>query len=311
MARRDRPRARGPARPAHARLGGRRAGARLEPGAAHVHGRRAVRRHPLPQRQRDAEEDRPADGRPRLGRDDGAHRARRRLRRRCRSHQGDRAAGRLVAHRGRQAVHHLGRAGHDREHRASGAGASRGCRPGHEGALAVRRPEVPLRRRDRRARRAQRRLRHQRRAQDGPEGLDHLRAALRREPGRSGQGLARRRRAQRHRADVPGDRARPDDGRHQGDRDPVDRVSQRARLRQDARAVGRPHPGRRQGRAARDDHQPPGRAPQPDDEQGLRRRSARARLLHRDRRRTASRSPSTRAPTPRSTSRSTTCCCRS
>src|SRR3712207_9406269 len=46
--------------------------------------------------------------------------------------------------------------------------------------FAVRRAEVPLRRRDRRARRAQRRLRHQRRAQDGSEGLQHLRDDLRR-----------------------------------------------------------------------------------------------------------------------------------
>ena len=100
-------------------------------------------------------------------------------------HQGGRAARRLLAHRGRQAVHHLGRARHDREHHPPGAGPAGGRRPRHQGAVAVRRAEVPLRPGDRRARRAQRRLRHQRRAQDGPQGLHHLRAALRREPGRS------------------------------------------------------------------------------------------------------------------------------
>ena len=48
--------------------------------------------------------------------------------------------------------------------------------PGTKGLSLFVVPEVPLRPRDRRARRAQRRLRHQRRAQDGPEGLHHLRA---------------------------------------------------------------------------------------------------------------------------------------
>ncbi len=42
-----------------------------------------------------------------------------------------------------------GRARPDREHRAPGAGASRRCRPGHQGPVAVRGAEVPLRRRDR------------------------------------------------------------------------------------------------------------------------------------------------------------------
>ena len=119
-----------------------------------------------------------------VGLHDGAHRARRRLRRRRRPHPGDPAARRLLAHRGRQALHHLGRARPDRQHhplRAGPPGRRRGRRrPGHQGPVAVRRAEVPLRRRDRRAGRAQRRLRHQRRAQDGPQGLQHLRADLRR-----------------------------------------------------------------------------------------------------------------------------------
>ena len=52
-------------------------------------------------------------------------------------------------------------------------------------------------------------------------------------PGRRHPG---RRRAQRHRPDVPGHRVRPDDGRHQGHRDAVDRLPQRPRVRQDPRA---------------------------------------------------------------------------
>jgi alkylation response protein AidB-like acyl-CoA dehydrogenase len=59
--------------------------------------------------------------------------------------------------------------------------------PGTKGLSPVHRAEVPLRPRDRRAdRRAQRRLRHQRRAQDGHQGLQHLRAHLRREGPASG-----------------------------------------------------------------------------------------------------------------------------
>ena len=172
--------------------------------------------------------------RARLGRHDGAHRAGRGLGRRRRPHQGRPAGRRLLAHRRREAVHHLRRLRRPvREHRPPGAGAPRGRRPGHQGPVAVLRAEVPVRLRDRRARRAQRRLRHQRRAQDGPEGLRDLRADLR-PARRAGQGLAGRRGARRHRADVRGHRARPDDGRHQGHRDAVDRLPERARLRQGA-----------------------------------------------------------------------------
>ena len=86
----------------------------------------------LPQRQRAGQEDRPAHGRPPLGRHDGAHRAGRRLRRRRRPHQGHAAADDgTLAHRGRQAVHHHRRARHGREHRPPGARA-----PGGEGAAA-------------------------------------------------------------------------------------------------------------------------------------------------------------------------------
>ena len=67
---------------------------------------------------------------------------------------------------------------------------------------------------------------------------------------RAGQGLAARRGARRHRADVPGHRERADDGRHQGDGDPVDRLPQRARVRQDPGPGRRPDPLRRQDGAA-------------------------------------------------------------
>ena len=120
-----------------------------------------------------------AGGRARVGRDDGADRAGRRLGRRRRPDQGDRAAGRHLAHRGRQAVHHQRRARHGGEHLPPGAGPARGRRPGHQGPVDVPGAQVPGQRR-RHARRAQRRLRHRRRAQDGAEGLDHLRAHLRR-----------------------------------------------------------------------------------------------------------------------------------
>ena len=91
-----------------------------------------------------------------------------------------------------------------------------------------------------------------------------------------------RRRARRHRADVPGHRVRPDDGRHQGHLDAVDRLPQRARVRQDPRPGRRPHADDRQGRAARHHHAPPRRPPDADAPEGLGRGHARARPLHRD-----------------------------
>ena len=76
------------------------------------------------------------DGRAAVGRHHGAHRARRRLRRRRRPYQGRPAAGRHLAHRGRQALHHQRRARHGREHlpprarppRGRTARAPRACR---------------------------------------------------------------------------------------------------------------------------------------------------------------------------------------
>ena len=230
---------------------------------------------------------------------------------------------RHLEHRGRQALHHLGRVRPAGEHHPPGAGPPgrrRGRRrPRHQGPLALHRAEVPLRPRDRRAdRRAQRRLRHQRRAQDGHQGLQHLRGHLRR-PGhrrrRAGPGLAARRGARRHRADVPGHRERPDDGRHQGHRHAVDRLPQRAGLREDPRPGRRPDPVRRQDRAARHDHPPPRRTPLADGAEVLRRGDARAGALHRV---LAGPGPGRRArghartPTrPSWPAPSTTCCCRS
>ena len=68
-----------------------------------------VRQHPLPPRHRRAEEVGRDGRRARLGRHHGAHRARRRLRRRRRPHQGGPAGRRLLAHRRREALHHLRR----------------------------------------------------------------------------------------------------------------------------------------------------------------------------------------------------------
>ena len=114
-----------------------------------------------------------------LGRHHGADRAGRRLRRGGRADQGDRAARRQLAHRGRQAVHHQRRPGHDREHLPPGARPAGGRRAWHQGPVHVPGAQVPGERR-RLARRAERRPRHQRRAQDGPQGLDHVRADVRR-----------------------------------------------------------------------------------------------------------------------------------
>ena len=178
---------------------------------------------------------------------------------------------------------------------------------GHQGPVAVPRAEVPLRPGDRRAGRAQRRLRHQRRAQDGPQGLHHVRADVR-PARRARQGLAARRGARRHRADVRGHRVRADDGRHQGDRDAVDRLPERAGLRQGARAGRRPDADDGQDRAARHDHPPPRRAPQPDAAEGVRRGPARRLPVHRD---VPGPGRARRRRRGRWRRRSTTCCCRS
>ena len=172
--------------------------------------------------------DGPADDRPRLGRDHGADRARRRLRRRRRPHEGDRAARRLVAHRGRQAVHHLGRARHDREHHPPRAGPPR--RAPAPAPRACRCSSCPKFHFD---------------VETGELGerngvyvtnVEHkmgLKASttceLRFGEEHPAVGWLVGDVARRHRADVPGHRARPDDGRHQGDCHAVDRLPERAR----------------------------------------------------------------------------------
>ena len=109
------------------------------------------------------------------------------------------------------------------------------------------------------------------------------------------------RQARRHRADVPGDRVRPDDGRHQGHRHAVHRLPERPGVRQAAGTGRRPDQGQRQDRAAGDDHPPPRRPPDPDEAEGLRRGSARGlpvhgRLAGQDRRRRAERATNWRPP---------------
>ena len=277
----------GTQRPADAVVVAGRAGARLQRTDLDVRLRPVVRAHPVRRGHPGAEGVGQALRREAVGLHDGADRAGRRLRRRRRPRPGHPAAGRLLAHRGRQALHHQRRARPDRQHHPLRAGPAgrrrRRRRPGHEGPVAVRGAEVPLLSmlgdRDRRARRAQRRLRHQRRAQDGPQGLQHLRADLRRAR-HAGQGLAARRRARRHPADVPHHRVRPDDGRHEGDRHPVDRLPQRPRVRQEPGAGRRPAPPGRQDRAAGHHHPPPGRPPLARAAEGVRRGAARAGLLH-------------------------------
>ncbi len=167
-------------------LGHRRDGAGRQPGRVDVRVRAPVRpRAPHPG-QRRPEEVRPAGRRPPLGLHDGADRARRGLRRRRRPQQGDPAARRHLAHRGRQALHHQRRTRHGGEHLPPGAGPPRGPRSRHQGPVAVPGAQVPGRPGDGRAQGAQRRLRHQRREEDGPQGLHDLRAHLRRQaPGRS------------------------------------------------------------------------------------------------------------------------------
>ena len=175
--------------------------------------------------------------------------------------------------------------------------APRAPAPGTKGLSLFVVPKFHCRPRDRRARRAQRRRRHQRRAQDGPQGLDDLRDDLRRarHPGRRHPA---RRRPRGHRPDVPRHRVRPDDGRHQGDRDALDRLPQRARLRQAARPGRRPDPAGRQGRAARHHHPPPRRPPLADAAEVVRRGPAGAGALHRDP--AGHRRPARWPPAPRS-----------
>ena len=106
-------------------VGGERDQPRREPLDGPLHRRTEVRLRALGVRHRTGQADRPDHDRAAVGRDDGADRAGRRLRRRRRAHPGDPAAGRQLAPRGRQAVHHGRRARPVREHRPSRAGPRR------------------------------------------------------------------------------------------------------------------------------------------------------------------------------------------
>ena len=136
-------------RPARADLGRLRDDPRRQPGRLHVRLRRRVRRDPRRARHAGPEAARRDHAGEGLGRHDGAHRARRRLRRGRRHHQGRAAGRRHLAHHRREAVHHLGRARPERQHHPPGPGPPRGREGRHQGAVAVRRPQVPLRPADR------------------------------------------------------------------------------------------------------------------------------------------------------------------
>ena len=101
--------------------------------------------------------------------------------------------------------------------------------------------------------------------------------------GAPAQGLAAGRGARRHRPDVPGHRARPDAGRHQGHRDAFHRLPERPGVRQDPGAGGRPRVRRGPDRPARHDHPPPRRPPVADEPEGVRRGAPLAGPVHRER----------------------------
>ncbi len=87
--------------------------------------------------------------------------------------QGDPPAGRHLAHRGREAVHHLRRARHGGERLPPGPRPPGGSRPGHQGAVHVPGAQVPDRPRWH-AGGAERRRGDWRRAQNGAARLDYL-----------------------------------------------------------------------------------------------------------------------------------------
>ena len=191
-------------------------------------GRSAVRRDRAPPRHPGAAALGRADDRARLGRDDGAHRARRRLGRRRGPH-----AGRSQQPDGTWHLDGVKRFITSAEHdltenivhlvlaRPEGPGIT--PQPGTKGLSLFLVPKFRFDPATGELGRAQRRVRHERRAQDGPQGVRDLRADVR--PARRPRGrLAARRGARRHRADVRGDRVRPDDGGHQGHRHAVGRL---------------------------------------------------------------------------------------
>ncbi len=93
--------------PAIGRLGRFGAHPRVQPGSVHVHERSDLRRDSRRARQRRAADVRPSGNRAAMGRDDGAHRARRGFGRGCGPHQGAGTGRRHLAHRGRETIHHF------------------------------------------------------------------------------------------------------------------------------------------------------------------------------------------------------------
>ena len=201
-----------------------------------------------------------------------------------RHHEPDRAAGRLGPVAGAYArrapgrslpdlrpedLHHLRRARHEREHRASGARAhARGAR-GREGHLALRGAEVRAQR-GRHPGQAQRREMRLDRAQ-----ARHPRQSHRGDGVRQGRGLSRRRGKPRPRVHVHHDERRALRRRPRGRGDLRARLPARAGVRQGAHAGARP--GRRPHRA---DHPPPRRAADADADEVADRGDARAGLYH-------------------------------
>ena len=177
-----------------------------------------------------------------LGRDDGADRARRRLRRRRGHDEGEARRRRRVPARGRQALHHERRLRSSRRTSSTWcsraprarARAPRACRCSScpkfwveaDGSLGERNGAVVTN------------VEHKM----GIQRLGDLRADARRR--RAVPRPAARRGPRRHRADVPRHRVRAHGRRHEVDGDAVDGVPQRARLHARAQAGRRPREGR-------------------------------------------------------------------
>ena len=120
-------------------------------------------------------------------------------------------------------------------------------------------PRLKVKRR-RHARRAQRRRGGQHRAQDGHQRLGHLRAQLRRER-RLHRRAGRHRREPGHAPDVPHDERRAHRRGHPGPGGRLERVPERARVREGSQAGLALHPVQGSQGAARGDHRAPRRAP--------------------------------------------------
>ena len=216
------------------------------------------RRLPGPRcaRQRGAEEQVPAEHvRRHLGRLHVSDRTACRHRPGHHPHQGRAAGRRFLQDQRDEDLHHRRRAGPHREHHSPGAGQAARRAGRFARHLAVPGAEVPGRRR-RRARRTQRGALRLHRAQDGDQGLGHLRDELRRR-----QRLAGRRSQQGPGGDVHHDELRAPVHRHPGHRLRRDVLPERRRLRPRAPAKPRADRPGGQGQGRRPDHRAPRRAP--------------------------------------------------